>query len=438
MRLRELQAALASGTLSPREALEQCLARLPSALSCGAFVAVDEAGARRAAARLDPRRRGPLYGVPCAVKDLVDVAGLPTARGRRSARVASADAPLVARLRAAGALIMGKTRTDELGLGTLTPGTRDPRDPRRSVGGSSGGSAVAVALGAVPLAVATDTAGSARIPAAACGVSGLCLAAGHFGGPGVVGLSADFDRLGLIAADAEDLQLAWQALTGTGGPPTTAGPVAVLAPACLGRVAPEWLVATEQAANLLAASCPARTVEILQGPSLVTFGAPRAVVVTADAAVLHSPREAERPAVRRQLEEGARHGDGEVAAARLRLAALGAELRDGIGNGVLVTPTLPAVPPRWDELRGVDDELRAIGHLTRLCAPVNSSGLVAVSLPWGVDPDGRPVAVQVVARSEALALAAATRLSAHAADLPSPPTPGPVTLRPPPGTRNGP
>ena len=108
---------------------------LPAAQAHGAFVVVDEDGARRAAARLPSRPRGPLHGVPLAVKDLIDVAGLPTALGRSRGRVAARDAAIVARLREAGAIVLGKTRTDELGLGALTPGASDPQrrgpQPRR-------------------------------------------------------------------------------------------------------------------------------------------------------------------------------------------------------------------------------------------------------------------------------------------------------------------
>jgi len=405
--LRAVRRALATGQISPTELLERCLARMPEAQQSGAFVVIDEAGARRAAAAqaaVEPDRRGPLSGIPCAVKDLVDVAGLPTAAGRPAGPVAPEDAPIVRMLRTAGAVIVGKTRTDELGLATFTPGTRDPRDPARTVGGSSGGSAVAVAVGAAVLAVATDTAGSARIPAAACGVAGLCASAGSLPTGGAVRLSADFDRLGLIAADGADLDLAWRRLTGS---PRPAAPAAVytLAPACLGRVDPERLAAAREAAHALGAP-----VTELTGPSLSAFGAPRAVVITADAARRHDVAAAESPVVRRQLADGRAHTAGEVAAARRRLGELGEQLRAGVGSGVLVLPALPAVPPRWDEIATVEDQLRAVGRLTRLCAPVNSSGLAAVTVPWSADAAGHPIGVQVAAASGTLALAAAAGL----------------------------
>jgi Asp-tRNA(Asn)/Glu-tRNA(Gln) amidotransferase A subunit family amidase len=116
--------------------------------------------------------------------------------------------------------------------------------------------------------------------------------------------------------------------------------------------------------------------------------------------------------VREQLDAGGRHDPAAVDAARRRLAQRGAELRARIGSGVLVLPTLPAPPPTVDELAELDAQRRALGRLTRLCAPVNSSRLVAASLPGGVDEDGRPVGVQLVAGTEAVLLAAVELLAA--------------------------
>jgi len=382
---------LADGTVSPLDVLEGCLARLPHAQAHGAFVVVDERGARRAAARLPAEPDGPLHGVPVAVKDLIDVAGLPTALGRSRGRVAERDATIVARLRAAGAIVLGKTRTDELGLGALTPGAGHPRDVSRSPGGSSGGSAIAVATGAAPLALATDTAGSARIPAAACGVTGLCAPPGWMPADGVSVLAPGFDRLGLITAAPTDAATAWTALGGAiGSPPER---VVTLADEALGRVEPERLEAAREAARQLTA----RPLE-LPGPSLADFGVPRAVVITAEAASRH---DAETAAAKAQLAAGAAHSEAEVRAARARLDELGAALRAAVGDGVLVTPALPSAPPRWDEVPDVDAQLRATGRLTRLCGPVNPAGLVAITVPSGV---------QLVARATETALAAALRL----------------------------
>jgi Asp-tRNA(Asn)/Glu-tRNA(Gln) amidotransferase A subunit family amidase len=381
---------LAAGDTSPLEVLDACLSSLDHAQEHGAFVVVDEDGARRAARALARRPVGPLHGIPVAVKDLIDVAGLPTALGRSKGRVAERDAAIVARLREQGAVIVGKTRTDELGLGALTPGASDPRDPHRSPGGSSGGSAIAVATGAALLALATDTAGSARIPAAACGVAGLCAAADWMPTDGVSTLAPSFDRLGLIAATAQDLAAAWTALGGQIGDPPER--VVTLADDQLGRVEPERLETARAAARQISGGA----VE-LSAPSLPQFGPPRATVITAEAAERHH---GETPAARAQLKAGAAHTRAEVHAARARLDELGTALQQAVGTGVLVTPTLPSKPPLWDELETTDAQLRATGRLTRLCGPVNGTRLVAVS--------SGPV--QLIARTIETALAAALRL----------------------------
>ena len=118
---------------------------------------------------------GALHGIPIAVKDIVDVAGVRTtasSRVRASAPPAKADAPAVQRLREAGAIVIGKTHTHEFALGVSTPQSRNPWDAQRLAGGSSGGSAIAVAAGMALGSVNTDTRGSIRVPSALCGVVG--------------------------------------------------------------------------------------------------------------------------------------------------------------------------------------------------------------------------------------------------------------------------
>jgi len=169
------------GEASSAELVEAALARIEALDGrLGAFVTVLAGEARAEAAARDAQRRrdevlGPLHGVPLAVKDLVDVAGAVTGAGspKLAGNLAVRDAEVVARLRAAGAVLVGKTRTHEFAYGVLTPGTVNPWDETRIAGGSSGGSAAAVAAGLVPGAVGSDTAGSIRIPAACCGVVGF-------------------------------------------------------------------------------------------------------------------------------------------------------------------------------------------------------------------------------------------------------------------------
>jgi Asp-tRNA(Asn)/Glu-tRNA(Gln) amidotransferase A subunit family amidase len=208
---------------------------------------------------------------------------------------------------------------------------------------------------------------------------------------GVSILAPSFDRLGLIAATAEDLAVAWTALGGTIGEPPTR--VVTLAPDQLGHVEPEHLEAARQAAHPL--SPHPRELTTL---SLPQFGPPRAILITAEAAARHH---GETAAARVQLEAGAGHTREEVHSARAELERLGKELWEAVGDGVLVAPTLPSKPPLWDELETTDAQLRATGRLTRLCGPVNSAQLVAVSTPQGV---------QLIARDIETALAAALRL----------------------------
>jgi aspartyl-tRNA(Asn)/glutamyl-tRNA(Gln) amidotransferase subunit A len=172
---------------------------------------------------IDPAPRhggdGPLAGATVAVKDNVAVAGMPWTAGLAAHRhrIATADAPCIAALRRAGAAILGKTAMDEGALGATgdAPGfapCRNPLDPDRTPGGSSGGSAAAVAAGFVRMAVGTDTMGSVRIPAAYCGVVGLKPTAGLVGRSGVEPLSDTLDTVGAIAETAEAAGLLLEAL----------------------------------------------------------------------------------------------------------------------------------------------------------------------------------------------------------------------------------
>ncbi len=191
---------------------------------CRAFVAVDADGARAAARASDQRRRngqplGRLDGIPLAIVDNLDVAGLPTSAGLpgRRQRVAEQDASAVARLRGAGAVILGKTSLDEAALGTLgaNPTFGDvpnPNDPARVAGGASAGSAAAVAAGLAAATLGTDTMGSVRIPAAFCGVYGLRPTLGEIGTSGLWPGLPRLDAIGPIARSLDDLTVLLQVL----------------------------------------------------------------------------------------------------------------------------------------------------------------------------------------------------------------------------------
>ena len=163
------------------------------------------------------RWRGPLHGVPVVVKDLIDVAGAPTEAGSQilAGSIAAANAAVIAGLRDAGAIILGKANTHEFAYGALTPPTRNPWDTDRMPGGSSGGSAAAVATGEAFAALGTDTAGSVREPAALCGTVGLKPTYGRVSCRGVVPLAWSLDTVGPMARTVEDCAHLFNALSQT-------------------------------------------------------------------------------------------------------------------------------------------------------------------------------------------------------------------------------
>jgi amidase len=242
-----LARAIRARRLSARDAVEACLARIQAVEPwLHAVVRLDAEGARRAAEVADAEAargawRGPLHGVPITVKDSFDTAGLFTTWGTpgRARFVPDADATAVARLRAAGAIVLGKTNTPELTLGfeawnPLHPRTANPWDARRTSGGSSGGAAALVAAGGAALEIGSDTGGSIRLPAHCCGVAGLRPTSGrvprtgHAIGPGG---AADFlTQVGPLARRVEDLTLALRLLAGPDGRDPFVAPVPLADP----------------------------------------------------------------------------------------------------------------------------------------------------------------------------------------------------------------
>jgi Asp-tRNA(Asn)/Glu-tRNA(Gln) amidotransferase A subunit family amidase len=213
--------AVAAGALSAEQLVQACLARIREVEpDVQAWQYLDEAHALAQARsrdldRAEGRPLGPLHGVPVGIKDIIDTTDMPTEdgtvlhAGRRPAR----DAAVVAQLRAAGAVILGKTVTTE--CATYSPGkTRNPHDAARSPGGSSSGSAAAVAAGMVPLAIGTQTNASIIRPASFCGVYGFKPTHGLISRHGVLKLSPSLDCVGLFARSLEDIALAVEQLTG--------------------------------------------------------------------------------------------------------------------------------------------------------------------------------------------------------------------------------
>lgn len=224
-----LRDALARGEAKCADLAEQWIARTEAAAALNCYVEFDAQGLREQARAADERlargERLPLLGVPVALKDNIEAAGFACGNGTGAVHglKPTADAPLVQRLRAAGALIPGKLGMHELAFGitsnnAVTGAVRNPWDPSRIPGGSSGGSGAAVAARLVPAAIGTDTGGSVRVPAALCGVAGLRPTVGRVSADGIAPISLTRDTAGPLARCVADLALLDGVLTGDASP----------------------------------------------------------------------------------------------------------------------------------------------------------------------------------------------------------------------------
>lgn len=222
-----LARALQARETTSEAVTERCLAQIADKNpSLNAFIAVLADEARLQAQEADReiragRYRGPLHGIPISLKDLIDLRGTRTTAGSRvrDGHLASSDAPVVAHLRNAGAVFVGKCNLHEFAFGTTNEDSafgpaRHPIDPSRSPGGSSGGSAISVATGMAFASIGTDTGGSIRIPAAACGVVGLKPGYSEVSTSGVVPLSRTLDHVGPLCRSADDAAILYDVLRG--------------------------------------------------------------------------------------------------------------------------------------------------------------------------------------------------------------------------------
>ena len=409
----EAARAIAAGQLSAEQLVQACLARVhDTEPAVQAWQCLDEAHALAQARARDAdhaagRPCGPLHGVPVGVKDIIDTADMPTEDGTvlHAGRTPDRDAAVVASLRAAGAVIMGKTVTTE--CATYTPGkTRNPHDTTRTPGGSSSGSAAAVAAGMVPLAIGTQTNGSVIRPAAFCGVYGFKPTFGLIPRHGILKVSRSLDTVGVFARSLEDLALGAEALVGhddrdpdswpraripfsetLAAPPPMPPRIAFVKTPMWDRTDATTRAAFEELVQALGGHC-----EELEMPAswAAAWDAQRTIMEAEMAFNLDAEwergREQLSPALQHQLERGR----AITALAHQRALASVPRLLDMLDEwfarfDALLTPATPGVAPPAET---TGDPV--------FCTPWSLAGVPALSLPLLSGEGGLPLGVQLV------------------------------------------
>ena len=413
--------------LSPVELTKNCLAqieRLDPTLNAFITVTAEPAMAQARSAEaeiLQGNWRGPLHGIPLALKDLIDTAGVRTtaASALFKDRVPAQDAEIVRRLKNAGAVLLGKQNLHEFAYGgssmiSYYGEVHNPWSSAYITGGSSGGSAAAVAAGLGYGAIGTDTAGSIREPAALCGVVGLKPSYGRVSARGVIPLSLSLDHVGPITRTVSDTAVMLQAIAGFDAEDSNsadmpvAGYVAALdAGPQLMRIGvprkffyedldPEVASAVEQALELLK-TLASHVVEVeLDIPTDRTLQTAESYAYHAEF-VSRSP-ELYQPETLRRLRKGAEVSGEEVEQRRRELKQIRNEVHKAFENlDVLVTPTTPVPAPAIAELKQNPDLLRPREILLlRNTRPVNVWGLPAISVPCGFTATGLPIGLQII------------------------------------------
>jgi Asp-tRNA(Asn)/Glu-tRNA(Gln) amidotransferase A subunit family amidase len=394
--VREAAERVHAGSITAEALLDACLDGIRTLEpTLQAWAHVDAEGARAAARALDAGpARGVLRGVPVGVKDIFHVQGMPTTAGSRPFAHSrpSVDATSVARLRAAGAVIVGKTHTAEFAFRDPGP-TRNPWNPRHTPGGSSSGSAAAVAARMVPAALGTQTVGSVLRPAAYCGVVGYKPTHALIPVDGVIPLAWSLDHVGVFARSVTDVALVLGVLTGRGLDPVPASaPRFALVPELLERATPEMAAHVRGLADRLVAA-GAKLAEVKLPPEFATLHAAGQRVLEVEAAAYHREAFAGHEQeygkhLAEMIRVGLRHtGVDYVAANRARLAFRDAVMPLLAAHDGLLSPTAPSTPP---------EGLAFTGDAS-LCAPWSSAGVPSISLPSGVADSSRlPLALQIV------------------------------------------
>lgn len=426
----EASRAFAARTLSPVELLDALLARIATLNPVlHAFIRLDAETARDAAHAAEReiaagRIRGPLHGVPIGVKDIIDVAGLPTTCHSKILldNLARQDAAVIARLRQAGAIVLGKTATHEFAIGGPSfdlpfPPARNPWNPEHHPGGSSSGTGAGIAGGLFPVGLGSDTGGSVRNPASACGILGLKPTYGLVSRRGVFPLSFTLDHVGPLARSVADIALMLDVMAAhdpadPGSAPTNAR--------YFGRMLdrgvrdlrigfvrhfhetdmpahPETAAALEEAARVLqSAGAELRTVML---PSLNEFAGVNRVILCSEAWSIHAPWLRERPGdyarlTRRRLLPGAFMSAGDYVGAQRRRLQMIAAVEDALRE-VDVLMCASSMDPA-SEIEDEAETLRTYSRQAR--TPFNVTGHPAAAMMAGLAENGLPLSVQFVGR----------------------------------------
>lgn len=404
---------LARGCTTARALTEAALGAV--AERDGELRAMVEVCAERALAEADAcdaeaasgRRRGPLHGLPVTVKDVIDVAGMATRAGSDAYHdVPRADAEAVARLRGAGAIVIGKATTHEFALGVTSPQSRNPHDPTRIPGGSSGGSAISVATGMALASLGTDTRASIRVPAALSGVVGLKPTYGRIPTAGVVSLAWSMDHVAPMAVTVADAAVVLDVLDPGGafdgrpfaaaaGEPLDGLRIGVPEAAfegCEAGVARAVARAIECASAL---GCGVANVARPDAADLELANAAGLVVSRCEAATIHHSFDLCRDLYWEEVAEQLALAEGLPAIVYLQAQRARRALGEGLlavfeDCDLLAMPTVPLVAPP------VDDFAAHLMTLARNAIPWSFVGFPALSLPCG-RVDGLPVGLQLVA-----------------------------------------
>ena len=441
----ELAAQLARGTLTSERLVEDCLAQIAARQpELNAFITVtaDEAlAAARAADRefAAGRHLGPLHGIPLSLKDLIDQAGVPTTAASlvRKPHRAAADAPVTARLREAGAVFVGKTNLHEFAFGTTSDDSafgaaKNPVDPTRSPGGSSGGSAISVATGMAIATVGTDTGGSIRIPSAACGIVGLKPEWGEIPAAGVVPLSRLLDHVGPMTRSVADAWLMYDVMrgAGNGAMPSAMAVHGLRVGVPRGHLFDRLDEEVEQVVLRVIDDLRSAGAQVSDAPIAHVAETPHVYLplVLSDGAEYHARTLETQPGdytpnVRFRLEMG-RYvlAEDYVRALRLR-ARLTRSVDAALADvDVLALPALaipaPPIGAATVNVKGGSDAVRSL--MLRCTQLFNVTGHPAISIPCGTTRAGLPVGLQLVGRKGGTirllqqALGVEARLATHA------------------------